>query len=139
MDIDPDALHRNDDPEGEDPYAGLPWNHCARFDGQSGMVWYSRVDKVPGDRIKIGDWLDGTLDHRGARAVFGIWVGQVDPRELADTMADFSRQPDLDTMLRTVMFGSGDTATVRRDVIYDVVEPESQVTPDGTPIVTAWP
>ncbi len=136
MHIDPDALRHHDDPEdGEDIYAGLPWNHAARFDGHPGMVWYAAVRKVRGDQLQIGDWLD-TLDHRGARAICGLWAGQIDTPDLADTMIDTAGHPEAGGTLRTVMFSAGDTELVRCDVEYDVVDPHSQVTPDGSPVVT---
>lgn len=129
MNIDPDALQQNDDPaDGEDIYAGLPWNHAARFDGHPGMVWYATVRQVPGDQLRISDWLD-SLDHRGARAIHGI---------LADEIGAWDPDgptPSLTSNLRTVLFSAGDAETVRCDVEYDVVDPNSQVTPDGSPVV----
>jgi len=126
MNIDPDALRQNDDPDdGQDIHAGLPWNHSGRLDGHSGMVWYSAVRKVPGDRLQVGDWLD-SLDHRGARAICGIRAGGTAASDL----------PELDGKVRTVVFSFGDTEIVRCDVEYDVVDPDSQVTPDGSPVVT---
>lgn len=134
MNIDPDALGQLDDPDDEeDIYEGLPWNHCARFDGHPGMVWYAVVRKVHGDQLQIGDWLD-TLDHHGARSIHGIWVGDIDTPELADAMVQVNA-PRPESPVRTVMFGCGDTETIRCDVEYDVVDPASQVTPDGTPVV----
>lgn len=118
MNIDPGALHHNDSPDGQDIYAGLPWNHSARCDGIPGMVWYSTVHKTRGDQLQVGDWLD-SLDHRGARAIFQI------------------QDNATDATVRIVKFSdiAGDAETVRRDVEYDVVDPRSQVTPDGTPTV----
>jgi hypothetical protein len=119
--FDPDALHRNDDPDnGPDIHTGLPWNHCGRLDGQPGMVWYATVRKVRGDQLKAGDWL-GSLDHRGARMICQIRDGASEPGSS-----------------RTVVFSAGDTETVRCDIEYDVVDPDSQVTPDGTPVATGW-
>lgn len=116
MDIDPNALRRNDPEAAKDTYAGLPWNHHARFSGIPGMVWYATVQQVRGDKLQVGQWLD-SLDHRGARAIMAIHPGA--------TSDD-----------RTVEFSFGDTETVRCDVEYDVVDPNSQVTPDGTPVAT---
>lgn len=137
MNIDPDALNRYDTDDEEDIYAGLPWNHYSRFGGHPGMVWYSKVRKVRGNQLQIGDWLD-SLDHCGARSIFGIFAGSApadadtpDVKHLRGLRAD-----DADSDLLTVMFGGGDTETVRADVEYDVVDPASQVTPDGTPVVT---
>lgn len=137
MNINPDALAQFDAEDEEDIYAGLPWNHCARFDGIPGMVWYSDVRKVRGDQLRIGDWLD-TLDHHGARCIYGMWVGEVHPDDLSETMVQ-TDAPGPDAPLRTVMFGCGDTETIRADVEYDVVDPASQVTPDGTPVVVDPP
>jgi hypothetical protein len=119
MNIDPDALRRNDDPDAaqEDVHAGLPWNHCGRLDGHPGMVWYSSVRKTLGGDLKVGDWLD-SLDHRGARMICAV------------------RDDGPDSPVLTVVFSAGDTEQVRRDVDYDVVDPRSQVTPDGTPVAT---
>lgn len=114
--IEPDASDQGDD--GQDIYAGLPWNHSARLSGIPGLVWYSKVRQVRGDKLKAGDWLD-SLDHRGARAVY-----EISPIENVTT--------------RTVKFSdiAGDTETVRCDVDYDVVDPNSQVAPDGTPVTS---
>lgn len=137
--IEPHGLRQNDDPDdGKDIYAGLPWNHAARFDGIPGLVWYSTVRPVSGGELRVGDWLD-SLDHRGARLICGIWIGETRTSDLADAMIDFACQPDPDSAVRTVMFSAGDTETVRCDVDYDVVDPNSQVTPDGSPVVTGWP
>jgi hypothetical protein len=139
MNIDPDALRRNDDPDdGEDIHAGLPWNHSGRLDGHPGMVWYATVRKVPGARIQAGDWLD-TLDHRGARAICGIRDGAREAL-MARAWRWLVRRPrDPGSEVRTVVFSFGDTEIVRCDVEYDVVDPHSQVTPDGSPVVTGWP
>lgn len=133
MNLDPDALSVNDDPDEEDIYAGLPWNHHARFCGHPGMVWYATSRKVRGDQLKIGDWLD-SLDHCGARAIYGMWAGDINTPDLADAMVK-TGAPKPGNPIRTVMFGCGDTETIRLDVEYDVVDPNSQVTPDGTPVV----
>lgn len=132
MNIDPDALGQFDDPDDEeDIHAGLPWNHHARFSGYPGMVWYATSQRVLGSQIQIGDWLD-TLDHRGARCVYGMWAGEIDAGDLPEVM--MRRLPQPDSPVRTVMFGFGDTETIRVDVEYDIVDPASQVTPDGTPV-----
>ncbi len=88
-----------------------PW----RFNGHAGLVWYSRTRKVRGAALQVGDWLD-SLDHSGARMVYGIAMDH--PR--AET--------------RTVTFLGGDTELVHVGVEYDVVDPESQVAPDGSPL-----
>lgn len=125
MNIDPDALSQHDDPDTEDIHAGLPWNHCARFDGIPGMVWFSNTRKVRGDQLQVGDWLD-SLDHRGARSIYGIRV--------AEPGSGF-REVCFSGGWEVYDDGSSDTETVRDDVEYDVVDPKSQVTPDGTPVV----
>jgi hypothetical protein len=131
---DPNALSAFDDHEED-----LPWNHCARFDGIPGMVWYSEVRKVRGDQLQVGDWLD-SLDHRGARCIYGIWFGEIAAADLAEAMVQIDDPgPGPGSPVRTVMFSVGDTETVRVDVEYDVVDPDSQVTPDGTPVVMDWP
>jgi hypothetical protein len=137
MDIDPDALCQFDDPDGEDDiHAGLPWNHHARFCGYPGMVWYAESRRVRGDQLRVGDWLD-TLDHCGARAIYGIFAGPAPDGRATPTPEHFwgLRGEDIDSGLLTVMVGGGETETVRADVEYDVVDPDSQVTPDGTPVV----
>lgn len=95
-------------------------NHVANFDGKPGMVWYAKSTPTYGHDLKLHDWLD-SLDHRGARAIHGLSINT-----LKDTTI-------------TVTFFGGDTETVRADVQYDVVDPDSQVTPDGTPVTTEWP
>ena len=89
-------------------------SYTGEFDGIPGLVWYSRVRKVRGADLRRGDWLD-SLDHRGARMIYGI----------AWTHSD----------VLTVTFSCGDTELVTASVEYDVVDPESQVAPDGTPLV----
>lgn len=133
MDINPDALGQHDDGDDEDIHAGTPWNYCGRFDGIPGMVWYSSVRKVRGGDLRIGDALD-SLDHRGARTIYGIWCGEVDPDDLTTAMPTLDA-PGPDSPVRTVMFSFGDVETVRVDVEYDVVDMDTQVTPDGTPVV----
>ncbi len=133
MNIDPDALGQHDHDDKEDIYAGLPWNHCRRFDGHPGMVWFSGVRKVLGIDLQVGDCLD-TLDHRGARTIYGVWPGEVEPEDLTEVMVGVDA-PDPDSPVRTVMFGGGDVETVHVDVEYDVVDLSTQVTPDGTPVV----
>jgi hypothetical protein len=133
---DPDALSTNDPDDQEDIYAGLPWNHAARFCGIPGLVFYSKVEKVRGDQLRIGQWLD-TLDHRGARAIFGLFAGAAPPDCGTPDPEHLQRLDctDVDSGLITVMVGFGETETVRADVEYDVVDPDTQVTPDGTPVV----
>lgn len=102
-----------------------PAYYCGNFDGIPGLVWYASAEQVRGDRLTAGDWLD-SLDHRGARRITAIWVGG-DVEDLADiTFHDMDH--------RTVMFAGGETETLRADVLYDVVDPASQVAPDGTPV-----
>jgi len=84
-----------------------------RFDGVPGLMWYSKVTPTRGDELRVDDWLD-SLDHRGARAICDI-------RAIGGGSRD-------------VVFSFGDSETVRDDVMYDVVDPDSQVQPDGTPI-----
>lgn len=86
-----------------------------RYDGIPGLVWYARARQVSGADLAVGDWLD-SLDHRGARKIFGITA------------------QDPDSATREVTFSFGDTETVRTDVMYDVVDPDSQVDPTGTPV-----
>lgn len=138
MNIDPDALRRNDEPGDEDIHTGLPWNHVARLDGLPGMVWYSCVRKVPGGRLKVGDWLD-SLDHRGARMICAIHSGRSGTRRMGRLPRTLTRRREANGDLLTVVFSFGDSETARRDVEYDVVDPASQVTPDGTPVVDDWP
>lgn len=90
----------------QDPFDG-------RFDGIPGLMWYATSDKVRGSDLKAGDWLD-SLDHRGARMIYEV--------------ADGSEG------VRTVWFSGGgdDCETIRADVLYDVVDPDSQVAPDDT-------
>lgn len=121
--------------DDDDPYAGLPDTDYGRFCGHPGLVWYATVRKVKGADLKVGDWLD-TLDHRGARRIFGIFAGPA-PADLDTPPVErlrALRRSDVDSGLRTVMVGGGETETVRVDVEYDVVDPDSQVTPDGTPV-----
>lgn len=84
-----------------------------RFDGIPGLVWYADVTKTYGRDLKEGDWLD-SLDHRGARMISG--------------------PPRVDGNSIVVTFSFGDTEIVRADVEYDVVNPDSQVQPDGSPL-----
>lgn len=136
MDIDPDALAAYDDPDEDDVYAGLPWNHCARFDGHPGMVWFATSRPTRGDKLKIGDWLD-TLNHSGARPIYGIVAGPAPAgggTPDAEHLCGLGRAA-ISSGLRTVLFGGGGSETVRDDVLYDVVDPDAQVTPDGTPVV----
>ena len=86
-----------------------------RYDGRPGLVWYSGVTPTVGADLRVGDWLD-SLDHRGARMIFGISM-----RDLTDET-------------RTVTFFGGDSETVHKGVTYDVVDPDSQVAPDGSPL-----
>lgn len=138
MNVNPDALGQHDDPDDdEDVYAGTPWNHYSRFCGIPGMVWYANITKVRGADLRVGQWLD-TLDHRGARAILGILAGSA-PSDNGTPTVDHLRRlrvVDAKSGLLTVMVGGGETETVRADVEYDVVDPDSQVTPDGTPVAT---
>jgi hypothetical protein len=97
-----------------------------RFDGIPGLVWYATVRKVRGTDLQVGDWLD-SLDHRGARMIYGIWFG--DNPDAHEHHYTDDRSPH-----RTAMFCGGDTEVVRVDVEYDVVDPDSQVAPDGSPL-----
>jgi hypothetical protein len=118
-----------------DPLAGTSDTYHGRFCGYPGLVWYATVRKVKGADLRVGDWLD-TLDHRGARAIYGIFAGAAP----ADTdMVDVEHLcrltgRDLDSGLLTVMVAGGETETIRVDVEYDVVDPDSQVTPTGEPV-----
>jgi hypothetical protein len=131
-----DLMTENAPADDADLYAGLPDNHVARFDGHPGLVWFAEVRRVRGDKLQIGDWLD-SLDHRGARCIYGLWAGDISAAELADAMLRLDA-PQPDSPVRTVMIGGGETETIRVDVEYDVVNPDSQVTPDGTPVVTDY-
>lgn len=84
-----------------------------RFDGIPGLVWYAKVTPTRGDELKVGDWLD-SLDHRGARSIYEF-------RAIGGGSRD-------------AVFSFGDAETVRDDVMYDVVDPDSQVQPDGSPL-----
>ena len=106
-------------------YGGTSNNYVGRFDGVPGLVWYATVTPTRGDELKIGDWLD-SLDHSGARTIRGILVrvpgsGRRDVCFSADGFTVFSD-------------GSSDSETVRDDVLYDVVDPKSQVDPFGEPM-----
>lgn len=92
-----------------------------RYDGIPGLVWYSRVTKTRGDQLKVGDWLD-SLDHRGARSIYGIRVAQPGSgfREVCFS-GGWTVYED----------GSSDTEIVRDGVLYDVVDPDSLVDPAG--------
>lgn len=92
-----------------------------RFDGEAGLVWYSTVTSKRGDELEIGDWLD-SLDHSGARSIHGIRV--------ANPGSGF-REVCFSGGWKVYDDGSSDTETVRDDVMYDVVDPYSQVAPDG--------
>lgn len=85
------------------------------IDGHPGLNWYTRVEKVHGRDLRPGQWLD-SLDHSGARTIHHI--------------------SDLTAGRRLVWFSDidGDSEQVRADVEYDVVDPASQVDPDGTPV-----
>jgi hypothetical protein len=101
-------------------------NDPGRYDDIPGLVWYSRSRKVRGSDLALGDWLD-SLDHRGARMIYGIWFG--DSAEATSHHYTADESP-----VRTVMFCGGDTEAVRVDVECDVVDPDSQVQPDGSPL-----
>lgn len=95
-----------------------------RFDGIPGLVWYAKVQRVRGNALTPGMWLD-SLDHRGARSIAGVWFGGT-----AEPPASLFVEQNV----LTVMFFGGDTEVVRSDVEYDVVDPQSQVAPDGSPM-----
>jgi hypothetical protein len=106
-------------PVSATPQQGDTPLYTADFDGIPGMVWYSRARKVRGADLRLGDWLD-SLDHRGARMIYGIsWT-------------------DPESPVRTVTFSFDDTELVHANVEYDVVDPDSRVAPDGTPLVVGW-
>lgn len=102
-----------------------PQTSPGRFDGIPGLVWYADVRKVRGSDLTLGMWLD-SLDHRGARKVAGVWYGAAD-RPSTSIFCDEGGAV-------TAMFFGGDTETLRADVLYDVVDPASQVAPDGSPM-----
>lgn len=93
-----------------------------RFDGTPGLVWYSKVTPTRGDELKEGDWLD-SLDHRGARKIYDTRVAAPGSgyREVCFS-GGWTVYDD----------GSSNTEVVRDDVMYDVVDPASQVQPDGS-------
>lgn len=99
-------------------------DYVGRYDGVPGLVWYAKVTPTRGDELKVGDWLD-SLDHRGARSIYGIRVAAPDSgyREVCFS-GGFTVYDD----------GSSDAEVVRDDVMYDVVDPDSQVAPDGSPL-----
>jgi hypothetical protein len=78
--------------------------------GHPGMVWYTTVTPTRGDQLQVGQWLD-SLDHCGARTIHNI--------------------TDAANGYRTVWFSNidGDSETVRDDVMYDVVDPDSVTGP----------
>lgn len=92
-----------------------------RYDGIPGLVWYSKVTPTRGDELKIGDWLD-SLDHSGARRIYDV--------RIAAPGSGF-REVCFSGGWTVYSDGSSDTETVRDEVVYDVVDPESQVAPDG--------
>jgi hypothetical protein len=98
--------------------------HKGRFNGIPGLVWYSKVRKVRGRDLKVGDWLD-SLDHHGARTIRGIRV--------AAPGSGF-REVRFGSDWTVYSDGSSDSETVRDDVMYDVVDPKLQVAPDGSPL-----
>lgn len=95
----------------------------SRLDGQSGLVWYSTVTPKRGDELEIGDWLD-SLDHSGARSIYGIYVARP---------GSGSREVCFSGGWTVYDDGSSDTETVRDDVMYDVVDPDSICDPMGNP------
>lgn len=94
-----------------------------RLDGMPGLVWYSRVTPKRGDELQVGDWLD-SLDHSGARSIYGVRV--------ANPGSGF-REVCFSGGWRVYDDGSSDTETVRDDVTYDVVDPDSICDPMGNP------
>lgn len=99
-------------------------DYVGRFDGEPGLVWYSRVTKTRGDQLQVGDWLD-SLDHRGARSIYGVRV---------TTPGSGFREVCFSGGFQVYDDGSSDSEVVRDDVFYDVVDPDSQVAPDGSPL-----
>ena len=92
-----------------------------RFCGMPGLVWYSEVIKKRGDELEVGGWLD-SLDHHGACSIFGVRVTEQGSgfREICFS-GGWTVYGD----------GSSDTVTVRDDVMYDVVNPDSICDPMG--------
>lgn len=97
-------------------------DYAGRFDGIPGLVWYANVTKTRGDQLQVGDWLD-SLDHRGARSIYGIRVA---------SSGSGYREVHFGGGLTVYADGSSDSEVVRDDVEYDVVDPYSQVAPDGS-------
>lgn len=71
-------------------------------------VRYTKSKKVRGDKLKPGDWVD-SLDHCGARKIKSI------------------DRDNPSSPLRYVRFYHGGGESVRKDVKYDVVNPNSIV------------
>lgn len=107
--------------------------HPGRFDGIPGLVWYAKSTPTLGADLKLGDWLD-TLDHRGARMIYGIFAGPAPAGGHTPTVEHLRglRRTDIGSGWLTVMVAGGETETIRADVVYDVVDPDSQVQPDGS-------
>jgi hypothetical protein len=101
----------------------IQYDGPGRFDGIPRLVWYATVEKVPAAELRLGMWLD-SLDHRGARKIAGPWSG-ADDNPVRSFTSDQAGTV-------TAMFFGGDTETLRLDVAYGVVDPDSQVTPDGS-------
>jgi hypothetical protein len=89
--------------------------------GIPGLMWYATVTPTRGSDLKLGDWLD-SLDHRGARAIQGIRVA---------VPGSGFRKVHFGGGWKVYPDGSSDTETIRDDVMYDVVDPNSQVAPDA--------
>jgi hypothetical protein len=98
--------------------------YIGHFDGVPGLVWYAKVTPTRGDQLKIGDWLD-SLDHQGARTIQGIRVGEP---------GSSCRQVHFGGGYEVYSDGSSDSEVIRDDVMYDVVDPKSQVDPFGEPV-----
>lgn len=92
------------------------------------MITYTDSRLVKGADLKIGDWLD-TLDRGGARAIFGIFAGMGPDNRGTPTAERLQalRCNDINSGYRTIMVGGGETETVRVDVDYSVVNPDTMV------------
>lgn len=97
-------------------------NYAGRYDGIPGLVWYAEVRKVRGGDLQIGDWIDA-LDHSGARRIYDL------------TPVDPASQTRVVFFSFFYLFGDEeDSEVVHTSVTYDVVDPDSQVAPDGSPL-----
>lgn len=107
-------------PQPESSVTAMTTKRIGQLDGIPGLVWHANVRKVLGADLKVGDWLD-TLDHSGARMICGVALPN-----------DERGYPLMSSQSRVVMFSLADNELVRADVEYDVVDPNSQVAPDGS-------